>query len=352
MSEQYMNLGSSTCTGTLDNSTNPITVVVASGAGANFPATTNGPYRIVVFDSAGTNAEVMLVTHRATDTMTATRGNWSSTVGASETPIPTLSTHSAGSTVVQAITAGAENQIRADQHRTGFSGALPTDGYQGDVLYPTDDCVASISNSGTFYPAHVVMPLRGNPNAQTWSWLNQGGASVTTRSQSILLKGTATTGANIQARVMTAPSTPYAVVATIIPYVPNGTFAHAGILFTDGTKISEIDVINDALVAAKVFHFSSAHYNSATSFNAANTLTWDAYLANGQPISLLLQDDGTNKKFGVSFDCGLYIQQVFSESHTSFLTPTEVGFFYDSNGSNQPGAIEVVNWYVSTSTLF
>jgi len=151
---------------------------------------------------------------------------------------------------------------------------------------------------------------------------------------------------------MSAPSTPYAVVVTYIPAVPLGTFAHAGIFFSDGTKISEVDVITDSFTAGKGFHLSGAHYNSPTSFSGALSLTWDAYFANGYPITLVLQDDGTNKKFGYSTDGGLFIQQVFSESHTNFVTPTEVGFFVDPNGATLVPSMVVLSWYVSTATLF
>jgi hypothetical protein len=100
----------------------------------------------------------------------------------------------------------------------------------------------------------------------------------------------------------------------------------------------------------KISHMASSHYNSPTSFNAGNTLLWDTYVTNGYPITLLLQDDGTNKKFAFSPDGGLYIIPTFSESHTSFVTPTQVGFFYDSNSSNYAGGIELLSWYIATNT--
>jgi hypothetical protein len=114
VAEQYQNLASSTNTRSLDNSTNPITIVLNSGDGALFPSTTNGPFRITVCDTSGTNCEVMLVTTRATDTLTAYRGSLIGSHAAAEVPVPILSTHSAGSIVSHDLTAGAFNQIRID----------------------------------------------------------------------------------------------------------------------------------------------------------------------------------------------------------------------------------------------
>ena len=124
--EQYVNLGSFTCRGSLDASTNPITVVVNSGDGIKFPSTTNGPFRITVCDAGGTNAELMLVTTRATDTFTAYRGSLIGSHAAAEVPVPTLTTHSAGSTVGHFITMGAMNQIRADLFGNGSNGNRPS----------------------------------------------------------------------------------------------------------------------------------------------------------------------------------------------------------------------------------
>lgn len=65
--------------GDLNNTTNPVTFNVAAGTGAEFPA--SGSFWITVWDKAtypdpndDPNREVMLVTSRSTDDLTATRG--------------------------------------------------------------------------------------------------------------------------------------------------------------------------------------------------------------------------------------------------------------------------------------
>ena len=265
----------------------------------------------------------------------------------------------AGDIVVNVATAGGMDQIRKDLHRQGVSGAFSSSVKIGDIWIPTDDSVRAIYDGSHFQPAYLGFPLMGNPNLQTWSWINQNSAVITARSSSLYLAGTASAGVNMQARVMTAPSTPYCIVATFIPLIPNTLFAHAGVLFSDGTKISEFDVISDSIVVissggntSKISHLSGGHYTSATAFSAGLTLSWDNYITGGHPITFLLQDDGTNKKAGFSPDFGITIMQIYSESHTNFLTPTEVGFFYDANSANVAGGIVVLNWYVSSSTLF
>lgn len=348
MSEQYVNLAASLTAGAIDNSTDPVTFSVTAGDGALFPATINGSFRVVVSNADGTNAEVMLCTSRSTDSLTCARA--ANATG--ESPVPTKLSHAAGSIVSHDLTSGAMNQIRQDLSRPLFSGALPADGRKGDILWPTDDVVLSIHDGSAFQPAGLQFSRRGNQASQSWSWLNQTGASVTTRAQSIVLAGTGGSGANAQCRVATAPATPYTIVATYIPMVPNANFAHAGILFSDGTKLSAVGLISDSIGIGKITHLTANHYNTASSGAGGLGLSFDQYTANGYPITLLLQDDGVNRKFGYSPDGGVYIQSLVSEGRTNFLTATQVGFYVDTNGSTAATFMVLVNWAVVASALF
>lgn len=344
MAEQYVNLANSTTVGSIDGVTNPITFSVQSGDGTLFPATANGNFRVTVCDTNGANAEVMMVTSRATDTFTASRGTGASL----ELPVPTLITHAGGSIVSHDITVGGMNQIRKDLNRFIFSGALPTDGRSGDLLFPTDDVVISGYNGTVFVPGLIGLPKRGNPNSQTWSALGAG-ATITARSQSILLQGTAAAGASIQGQTMAVPATPYTIIASLIPLIPDAGFAHAGICLTDGTKVSDIGLISEG---SQRTHITGNHWNSVTSFNGG--LSFVPPIAAGalSMITLAISDDGTNKKFGVSPDGGVFIQSVFSETHANFLTPTRVGYFVDPNSSSQVISMVLLNWFVAASALF
>ena len=75
---QTKNNAKSTSTG-LDNTDDPVTFSVGSGDGAKFPDTADGSFRVTVWSTAyadpgdDTNMEILEVTSRSTDSLTATR---------------------------------------------------------------------------------------------------------------------------------------------------------------------------------------------------------------------------------------------------------------------------------------
>src|SRR5579859_5951315 len=152
MSEQYTNLANSTTVGSIDGVTNPITFSVQSGDGAMFPSTANGNFRVTVCDTNGANAEVMMVTSRATDTFTASRG-----AGATgELPVPTLVSHAGGSIVSHDITVGAMQQIRYDINQFGSRAALPgTAGQVKGARYNCTDSPYTYIFDGTIWQPYI-----------------------------------------------------------------------------------------------------------------------------------------------------------------------------------------------------
>ena len=133
MSEQYQNLTVSALSATVNSTSNPVTFSISGGTGSLFPPTTNGPFRVVVMNTDGTNAEVMLCTTLSGDSLTCSRG-----AGATgEVPTPIMLTHAAGSVVAHNLTAGAMNAIRDDIHATGTLSGLPTAPIQGDRYFTT-----------------------------------------------------------------------------------------------------------------------------------------------------------------------------------------------------------------------
>lgn len=335
MSEQYQNLATTTCTGSLDNSTNPTTIVVAAGAGASFPATTNGPFRITVCDGAGTNAEVMLVTTRATDTMTATRGAWSATVGAQETPTPTLSTHSAGSTVVHCITAGVMDQIRIDSQNVGTAAGLPSSSKPGDLYLPTDGVqLFRSSSSGTYAPWGPLYPLVAPPSSG-WTAVNTlAGDSITYANNYITWSKN---GADASIAGYVRPviaSKSYTLTAAM--NFANGcniasNFATGGLLLTNGTTNTS------STIEFKYQYFGSVtslivdtsnNFGTAASYTTHYSLPGYSFQS---PIFLRVVENATNRTYYISADGQTWIQ-VFQHAVTTDFTTTDYGIFQRVNG--------------------
>jgi hypothetical protein len=203
----------------------------------------------------------------------------------------------------------------------------------GSFEYILDDGTLSSPASGS--PLWIPY-FRGIKTAianQSFSWINQSSASVATQADnSILLTGTANAGSNIQARVFTAPATPYKYKLIITPYVPMTNFAECGICATDGTKFSAL-VVNFVSSANGVILIGD-HWNTTSSF-AANV--GNNRLVN-YPVVLGIGDDGTNRTLSVYPD-GYTEEVFFQEGRTVFLTTTQLGFFYNDNQANKGGGI-------------
>jgi hypothetical protein len=334
MSEQYTNLASSTNTGAIDATTNPVTIVVNAGDGALFPSTTNGPFRITVCDNAGTNCEVMLVTTRATDTFTAYRGSLIGSHAAAESPVPTLSTHSAGSIISHDLTVGALNQVRIDHTGTFTGTVLPTDSIAGDIRIPTDDVVAWVNTNTALSPFGPWMTLTA-PVGGNFTWTNQGTASATIRKGSMFLIGTTQSGDQLRYFGTAVPgSTPYSLIVGIVPMIAGGNFQHIGVGFTDGTKFEHICFENSGTAAGP--NIAIQRFTSTSAFSARQVeIPWIS--SGGSLVFFKIRNDGTNLTFSYGPSPYDFIT-LYSEAVAAFLGAiTEYGFVLDGNNT-QSGA--------------
>lgn len=273
MSEQYSNLGSSTTTGTIDASTNPFSIPVASVS--SFPATF--PFRVTVCDTAGTNAEVMLVIGASTGTLTATRSTGIGNVAAAEVPVPTLSTHSSGSIVSHNLTAGAMSQIalQASPLFTAPTGLTLHDGIGGAVL------------STDFYGLTLNVP-------------NASGNNV------------------IYCSTALAHST-YTAVFGFRGAMVNGNFAQVGPMITDGTKIVTWRWNNQN--TQDIYYWTSFNSPSASQMSTSLQMWGQAGI-----ICKIVQD-ATHRTYYVGDYRLRQFIQIYQEAANNNLTETAVGFF-------------------------
>src|SRR5262249_3443268 len=105
--EQFTNFATSTVAGGAGGAGTQLasgatTLLLSTGAGALFPATTNGTWKLLIGDPNGSN-ELVLVTTRSTDTLTITR--------AQESTI--ANTWAYGTPVQASVTAGSWQTIYA-----------------------------------------------------------------------------------------------------------------------------------------------------------------------------------------------------------------------------------------------
>lgn len=206
-----------------------------------------------------------------------------------------------------------------------------------NLYFATDSHQLSRSNGASYAVFGPIYPITAADNT-LFSWVNQGSATLSTNGGALLLSATASGVQDVKLRVMTAPATPYTFTA-LVQVVLNGTdFATAGVAFRE-SGTGRLHVAGPIVNGTRQ-EMISAKYFTPTSFSANYTVQ------RVQPSAtwwLRLTDDGTNRIVSWSPD-GLNFIQINSVSRTDFLTANQVGFYADSNTSNNPLWISLLSW--------
>lgn len=200
------------------------------------------------------------------------------------------------------------------------------------------------SSSGIGPGASIVDQIYGlgsivTPPSSSWSWVNQGPASISTSALGELLNSntTGTSGDNIIARVRSA-SAPYVITGCInlVAYCPVD-FVGMGLLFRESGsgKLSICGYQQDGGTK-----YAGFHYNSATSF--ASTLLEVLTIVN-RVLWIRLTDDNVNRIMEVSPD-GTNWLTINTEGRTSFLTADQVGFYVQCRNATLAGICELISW--------
>ena len=222
------------------------------------------------------------------------------------------------------------------------SGVAPGSG----ITYP-GDATKYLDGTGSF-----TVPSGGggsgapwlsitDPSSISFSWRNQGSASVQSRTQSVYLLAPAASGDNIKGREISAPSTPWSITVGLIPHTHNQNFNSCGLYVSDGTKLIASPVGTGGA-------FGVNKYTNVTTFSGAN------YAAPGTgfaitPIFVKVVDDGTNLKWYWSPN-GIDFHLVTSNARLDYLASVSfVGFYANSNNSSWAAACLLVSWVQGTS---
>jgi hypothetical protein len=358
MAEQYQNFAYGTATASLGTA-NPLTIVLNGGAGAAFPTTTNGPFRITVQEPGlNTVTEVMIVTTRATDTLTAYRGTAIATYGAAEVPTPTISTWAAGAIVSHNFTAGVMNQIRSEIVKSGTSAGLPgtSTTSAGSIYLPTDGVsIAEFGTSslgwwGPVYPC--VAPIGSN-----FSWQNQSsGTSYVgsvdewngglTLSQTTPASG-ASTG-NVSCLSNTSIGANFTATfgfnafclnsgGFVGPYVTNGT---ALIIFGLQSQASS------GQHAIRISLFTNVNSYNSDYYGPTSIVT--GLLIPTAPAFFRIQENGTNRIYSISTDLRNW-WTLFSHAQTTGLTTTGYGVSVQSRSGASDSQVLTLFHYKQTT---
>lgn len=217
----------------------------------------------------------------------------------------------------------------------------------GRVLFPSDDTAIQRDTGSVLVPWGPVWKI-GNPNLQTWSWVNQGSASVVANGSSLYLNAPSNGSANgARMRVHTAPATPYTFTAKlglVVDWSDNG-YASAAVGFrqsSDGKMVlCELwsQTANGSGTAGSSFILKIVKWTDASNISSTPlTAYWYGY---GDGVWLRIADNGTNRIISVSPD-GLNFIAINTEGRTTFLTADQVGF--GGNPYSQEIGVGLLSW--------
>ncbi len=187
--------------------------------------------------------------------------------------------------------------------------------------------------------ANIVAPVDAD-----FAWVNQGSSTIRNDVTSVVLTGAGTgTGANVVARVKTAPAAPYVITARLIGNLIHKPFQSYGLCFRDSAsgKLAIFDVLA-ADAGLTTLLIRSTKFTNATTFSADYTsqhvpreIRW-----------LRIADDNTNRVCSISYD-GVDWIQIHSIGRTDFLTANQVGFVVGTENSLTPNfapIVRVTSW--------
>lgn len=319
--EQYANNPITTLNGSINNSVTTLTVISAS------LFSTSGNFRILI------DSEIMLVTAVSGTTFTVTRGV-EGTSGAS---------HTSGATITGILTAQALENLRAEGATTGSFSSPIGASRAGRVWLPQDApyiVLADGSNLNYFGPMYKMTP----PDNTLFSWVNQGGASVSTANGGVYLSAPAAASANLRLRVKTPPATPYTITTYSIPDLLTPGDSLAGLAFREsGTgKIEAFYNVYSQGLAAMLL--AVVKWDSVTSFNN-NRAFLETYKVGELIRWLRLINDGTTLTYQYSVSGYTWYTFASALKNNFFTTgPDQVGIVANGSASANAAGLHLLSW--------
>jgi hypothetical protein len=213
----------------------------------------------------------------------------------------------------------------------------------GDLFLPTDGYSLQRSDGANWYPWGPIFPLT-DPTTKSFSWTNQGSASVDSSKGSIFLRAPAASGTHlrIQSYTLTAPWT---IVAGFIPQLmPISGDPICGVCYRDssGGKLSTVAIYTDG----SDMYLSLQKYSDANTWNSnyLSVAKFQAFLCGGPIMWVKLNDDGTtNRTTSVSKD-GQNWTQVHQVGRTDYFTADSAGFFATSSQTTYDVGMNLLSW--------
>lgn len=213
----------------------------------------------------------------------------------------------------------------------------PASPASGDLWFPTNTYYAFRSTGSAWVPWGPIWPLT-DPTTPSWSWVNQGSATVATTNGAVFLNGTANASANLRIRVKNVPTAPYTVTAAFIPLLTTANFSGAGLILRNSGSGNLVlfDYLGDTNVV------EASKWSSPTTAVAAYSVT-SAFRFFNPVFWFRIEDNNTNRILSVSAD-GVNFAVIFTVSRTDYITPDQIGFFVKDQNATYAPAMTLLSW--------
>lgn len=316
--ERFVNNFQTTLSAGIDDSTTTIPVVAGTSIASQF--------RIRI------DNEILIVTAGGTGT------SWTATRGAEST---SAVSHSNGATVTIVLTAGAIQQMLADQVRSGTYANLPStsDALEGHEYIPTDSFYDKFRFNGS-----VWVPFRNGksltlPPTTGWTWDNEDSSTVDFTTGAMRIKKLHTSAADrLSMQHRAIPSVPYVIKARILAHLgcaPSGVSVGPAFRQSSDGKIHAYRILNRA--AAGAAQLNSTTWTNSTTPVADLTTKTPFQIGALIEIDVIIADDNTNRLMSYSIDNGDTVITWDTQTRTTFLTADQYGFAVDCGGTATGG---------------
>lgn len=209
----------------------------------------------------------------------------------------------------------------------------------GRLLFPSDGVSLLRDTGSALVPWGPIYPLT-DPTLQTFAWINQGSAAISTTNGGINLSCVSNgTADGWRIRKKAAPATPYMITAAVVSVNDGSNFNTGGLCFRESSSGKlHIFSLGTHSSALPELILQSVKYTDPSTYSSGYTtgicpvlgLTW-----------LRIADDGANRICSLSPDGQNWIT-VHSVGRTDFLTANEVGFCIDPYAG--PASLTVFSW--------
>jgi hypothetical protein len=207
-----------------------------------------------------------------------------------------------------------------------------------------------------FGPLFIATP----PNLQTWTWLNQSAASVTTTNGAMYLQSGAASVHSLSGQMIPTPAVPYTITATFLPAIYNFVYpgSSGGQTYAPpacGLFWYQAGSVGGSQFGLRTFGYSPGFEDTVygAEFIISKYHSPTSYWADGGPlpfsvtgpIQMQFHDDGTNQTMQLSAD-GVNWRTIDSLASTAYIVADHVGFYCDTFASGTSPGMTLLSWLV------